>query len=708
MTRFSERNLNETERLRHLITIMSVVVLLVSGATFYQLYRTAIQEETDWLANAAQSQARLIEAVARFDTIYSNDYPEGSRLATLSQIRESHQHYKGFGRTGEFVLGKKAGGNIEFLLRHRHYDLDKPKPVPFESDWAEPMRRALLGKSGTLVGLDYRGETVLAAHEPVAILNLGIVAKMDLSEIRAPFIRAGFISAVIAVFFIILGSIFLIRVTNPLFASLKSSEEQVRLLLNSTAEAIFGLDPQGNFAFVNSSCLSMLGYEDKGQVIGKKMNELFQFTRQGENITEKEDSNIFQAICEGKECHCDNEILLKADGTSFPVEYWAFPMRKNGLFTGTVVTFVDITERKLAEEELKKAKEAAENATKLKDKFVFLVAHNLKNPFTSIQGFLQLILRDQLEPVPEKHAEKLRRIHQSCIKLHTMLEELLNMSRIHSGAIRPIFKFLDVRTVIDNAIENHVGLAQKKGIQLVNMAPEGTRLYADPRLLEEVVANLVSNAIKFCTEGDEITVFLPPNPKASIGVKDTGTGIKKELLPNLFKEEVKTTSVGTDGEKGTGLGLPYSSQIMKALGGKLFVESTEEKGSVFYAQLPDVKPRILIVDDHEEIRKLISIFLTTLDVQISEAGSGREGLDILEQFTPHVIITDITMPEMDGFEFLTRIKQDPNSKDIPVIVITSDKEMQIREKSFRLGASDFMSKPLTMEEIIPRVKRHIG
>lgn len=703
--------MKEKSRITLLVLIMTALVLCVSAVTFYTLYQVAIEKERQWLTHTVQTQARLIEAVARFDQKYSaheEDYPAGSFSATLSQLADAHKHYAGFGKTGEFTLGKREGDKILFLLSHRHFDMDKPMPVPLDSPLAEPMRRALAGKSGSGILLDYRGASVLAAHEPVAVLNIGIVAKMDIDEIREPFIRAGLISALSAILLIALGATSFFYVTNPILVNLKSSEEQVRLLLNSTAEAIYGLDLQGNFIFINAACLRVLGYESEGQVIGKKMDELIRFSKKDEDSVEKGECRICQTIREGKDAHSDQEILWREDGTGFPVEYWAFPMRKNGSWTGAVVTFLDITQRKIVEEDLKKAKEEAENATKLKDKFVFLVAHNLKNPFTFIMGFLQLILRDDKDPVPVKHAEKLRRVHESCLKLHNMLDELLSMSRIHSGAIRPVFKFMKVHQLVDSVMENYSGLAEKKGIQLANTVPEEMRLYADPRLLEEVVANLVSNAIKFSREGDEITILTPPSPKGTLAVKDTGRGIKEELLPHLFKEEVKTTSVGTDGEKGTGLGLPYSFEIMKAQGGRLYVESTEGKGSIFYAQLPDIKPRVLIVDDEEEIRKLIGIYLEPFDVQISEAGSGKRGLELLGQVTPHVIITDIGMPEMDGFEFIEHVKQDPKAKDIPIIVITADREIKTREKVFHLGANDFMAKPLSMEDIIPRVKRYIG
>jgi len=183
--------MRERRRVFLLVLIMVVVSVIVTWVTIAMLYRAAFNEEKARLVETAQSQARLIEAIARFNVAHQKKgHPHlGSPgEATLSQIIDAHEHYAGFGKTGEFTLSRKEGNNIVFLLRHRHYDLDKPKPVPFDSNIAEPMRLALSGKSGTVIGPDYRGETVLAAYEPVGELDLGIVAKIDLAEIRSPFL----------------------------------------------------------------------------------------------------------------------------------------------------------------------------------------------------------------------------------------------------------------------------------------------------------------------------------------------------------------------------------------------------------------------------------------------------------------------------------------------------------------------------------------
>lgn len=225
-----------------LICIMIVVTLVIEIITISMLYNTALNEQRARLVETARSQARLIEAVARFDRRYNADYPEGAHKATLSQIIDAHENYEGFGETGEFTLSKREGDKIVFLLSHRHYDRLNPKPVPLDSELAEPMRMALAGKSGTIVGLDYRGEMVLAAHEPVEELEWGIVAKVDLSEIRAPFIKTIAISLVIGLVMIIAGSVIFIGITNPLIQKLSDTVKRLQEALDNI-KTLSGLLP---------------------------------------------------------------------------------------------------------------------------------------------------------------------------------------------------------------------------------------------------------------------------------------------------------------------------------------------------------------------------------------------------------------------------------------------------------------------------------
>jgi signal transduction histidine kinase len=219
--------MRERNRVISLILIMAAVALIGGGIAVFILYRTAMDEERERLVVTAQSQARLIEAVARFDAIYSTDYPGGPTEATLSQIIDAHERYHGFGETGEFTLARREGNQIVFVLSQRKYALGERKPIPFDSELAEPMRRALSGLSGTMVGLDYRGETVLAAYEPMAELDLGIVAKIDLAEVRAPFVRAALLGGGAALVLILLGALGSLRITSPILRRLRERSEQL-------------------------------------------------------------------------------------------------------------------------------------------------------------------------------------------------------------------------------------------------------------------------------------------------------------------------------------------------------------------------------------------------------------------------------------------------------------------------------------------------
>jgi len=228
--------MSERNRVFLLILIMATACMIVVGITITILYRTAFQETSARMMETARSQDRLIEAVARFDAVYSKkDHPKGPAAATLSKIINAHKHHKGFGKTGEFTLARREGNLIVFLMSHRDSEFQKPEPVPFDSDLAEPMRRALSGESGSMIGLDYRGTKVLAAYEPIAELNYGIVVKMDLDEIRAPFVRAGLIALVLAVLIVLAGARLFIRISNPMIRRLQEYSERLEFASESFA-----------------------------------------------------------------------------------------------------------------------------------------------------------------------------------------------------------------------------------------------------------------------------------------------------------------------------------------------------------------------------------------------------------------------------------------------------------------------------------------
>jgi signal transduction histidine kinase len=239
-----------TERQRILLSSIAIMVLVslsAAGIAIYVLYRAALDVHKARLEEVVLSRARLIEAVGRFDARYSqDDVPGGADVATLSQVVEAHEGFQGFGETGEFTLARRESDQIVWLLRHRHGDPEVPSPIPLTTDLAEPMRRALRGESGTVVGLDYRGAEVLAAYEFIAELGWGVVAKIDMREIRQPFVRAGGLVAGIALLVIAAGAGLTLRVTSPLIRRVEARTDELReardRLRASTSEALLSED----------------------------------------------------------------------------------------------------------------------------------------------------------------------------------------------------------------------------------------------------------------------------------------------------------------------------------------------------------------------------------------------------------------------------------------------------------------------------------
>ncbi len=378
-----------------LTVILSLIILTITGVTITLLYETAIRGERARLLEIVTSQARLMESVARFDLIYSqNNFPGGAEQATLLQIREAHESYKGFGKTSEFTLARLNQNEIEFLLRHNNFSATSgetlPATIKMGDPYAEPMQQALRGRSGSIIGRDYRGVEVLAAFEPVQILNYGIVAKIDLVEIRAPFIRSGLISLAIGGLLTVIGAWGFQRVTRPLFERNQRSQERLRLLLNSAGEGIYGIDSEGHCIFANLACLELLGYGADDELLGKNMHNLIHHHHADGREYHFRDCHIYQSIRQVRGVRIDSEVFWRKDGTPFPCEYHSHPMTENGQCTGAVVSFKDISERKQAEEQNRLTSTVFENISEgimVTDKDARILMVNAA--FTDMTGYSQ-------------------------------------------------------------------------------------------------------------------------------------------------------------------------------------------------------------------------------------------------------------------------------------------------------------------------------
>lgn len=239
------------------VTVVGLVVLNV-------LYDAAFKQQRLRLADIASSRADLITAIADHELGLQEGAlagPLSEEIATqrtLDHLQEAHRHFKGLGETGEFTLAAREGDSIVFKLTRRHRS---PATVPYNSNLAEPMRLALQGQSGTVIGRDYRGVSVLAAYEPIPILNLGVVAKVDLAEIRAPFIKAGLIAGGVSAIVVLLGVLLFWRIGSPMIRKLRDSEERVRLALESARDGFWDWNVSTGEIIYSERCATMLGYD---------------------------------------------------------------------------------------------------------------------------------------------------------------------------------------------------------------------------------------------------------------------------------------------------------------------------------------------------------------------------------------------------------------------------------------------------------------
>jgi PAS domain S-box-containing protein len=484
-------------------------------------------------------------------------------------------------------------------------------------------------------------------------------------------------------------------------SALRESEERLKAILNNANVVIYMKDKEGRYSFINRHFEKVIGLGNE-EVQGKTDFDILP-EEFAESLTKNDRAVLEQAKpMEFEELAPHNDEPQTYLSLKFPL----FDL--SGAVTGVCGISTNITERKKEEEALREAKERAEAATELKDKFVSLVAHDLRSPFASIIGYLQLMRDDENHPLDGQQRELMGRVLEKGEGLVRMIDELLNISRLQTGKIVPELQFVDAQLVTSLARGYVSQTAADKGIEIVNDVPAHTRIYTDINLLSEVFQNLLSNAIKFSLQDGSVRMYVPEGQPNTIAVSDLGMGISESMFPDLFKHEIKTSSVGTAGEMGTGLGLPFCGDIMKALGGTLRAESKEGEGTTFFVNIPPARPQILIADDEQRERDTLRKHLDGLEVDIIEVTDGESAMQAIGESPPSLIIANVSMPKLDGFGVLEAVKNDPSTNTIPILLITSNSETETREKAFRLGADDFLNRPLEPSDFIPRVRRFLG
>ena len=360
----------------------------------------------------------------------------------------------------------------------------------------------------------------------------------------------------------------------------------------------------------------------------------------------------------------------------------------------------DVSFQKKAEEELRLSTDNLQKLNETKDKFISIISHDLRTPFSSILGFTDLLLNED-DLTAEESRQYIQYIQESSHNMLALVNSLLDWTRIQTGRIQFEPVHIDLNELVQKIITGLTGVALKKDIQLINNVPLDFMLFIDQSLTMQVFNNLLSNALKFTNSGGSIFVEAKQaeQPRyVQITVRDTGQGIKPENVSKIFSIESKFTTEGTAGEKGTGLGLSLVKEIVEKHGGKIWIESEYGKGTEFIFTLPKASATILYIDDSNTDRILYTKILRSIvaDYEIISAQNGKDGLEKLMSKSPALIITDHAMPVMNGMEFVQEYNKIKMKGKPPVIILSGDIGRSEQLAYAELGVEYVFQKPVNI------------
>ncbi len=469
--------------------------------------------------------------------------------------------------------------------------------------------------------------------------------------------------------------------------------------IDSSIHAIAMADPVGTITYVNDKLLEMFRYDSAEELIGKN-TEVFK-------SDEWEEVPIIKILREHGEWSGEM-ISARKDGSSFSAQVYANTVKDgNQDMVCMMGSLVDITDKKRADEELMIAKTRAEEARNEKERYISLIAQDLKTPFTSLVLLLQLVMTDNEVNLPDEYKERFKSSIVEVDQAVRLINEVIHASQFQTGQIKLKKSFFDGNEVAFQVAANFGHLAEEKGIRLVNNVPERTRLYGDPALYTEILQNIISNAIKYSNKGARVTIFALNNEPATIAVSDNGTGISESFQNDIFRHDVRTSKVGTIGERGSGFGLPISKDIIEAHGGALRFETEADKGTTFYIGLPEVTPEVLVVDNDEVSISAIRKILPKYNIDVRLTWGGAEALAAIKEKKPHLIICDTNLSDIDYGKFITTIKNNPETANIPLLVMDRGEDYNIFEKIKPIQQRDVVRKPLQEGKLVKQVLDYI-
>jgi PAS domain S-box-containing protein len=523
--------------------------------------------------------------------------------------------------------------------------------------------------------------------------------------------------------------------------ALRQSEERFRLLVDGVSEyAIFMLDPNGYVMTWNSGAERIKGYR-ADEIVGQHFSKFYPLDAVESGWPEHE---LQVATETGR--FVEDGWRIRKDGKRFWANVTITALRdRGGQLHGFAKLTRDLSERRRAEalevneaqgkemlEAERSARIAAQRAARMKDEFLATLSHELRTPLNSILGWTQ-ILRRQGTPKPEDFHRAMEVIERNTRAQAKLIEDLLDLSRVMSGRIRLDVQQTAIVEVVRGAIESAEPIAQTKGVRLESVLdPRGGTVSGDPGRLQQIVWNLLTNAIKFTPKGGKVQVLLQRiNSHIEISVSDTGIGISASFLPYVFDRFSQNDSSTTRSQGGLGLGLAISKQLVELHGGSLQAKSPGEgQGATFIVTIPltileteaasanrvhpthpvpeeqSILPDLegvhaLVVDDEADARDLIRRVLQEQGATVSVVACGAEAIRIMETSSPDILISDVGMPDMDGYQLMRHIRASERlGRRIPAVALTAFARAEDRKRALLAGYQSHVAKPVDTAELL--------
>jgi PAS domain S-box-containing protein len=513
-------------------------------------------------------------------------------------------------------------------------------------------------------------------------------------------------------------------------AAQHSNDEAYRAIFDNIEDGYFETDLKGKYVFVSEPFARLLG-RPKSELEGHDHREtssaenqpkLRQFFKNVYNTGKSTTPLEYTVTFGGRHIFIEQSVSLKRDSDGHP--------------SGFLCVVRDITARKRNEQELAKAKEEAEAASRAKSEFVANMSHEIRTPLNGIVGMTDLALETEMTP---EQREYLETVKLSADALLGVINDVLDFSKIEAGKLDIDVVDFNVRETLEGTMKSLALRGDEKGLELLcEVAAEVPDIMrGDASRLRQVVVNLVGNAIKFTEQGE---VALKVSVESEEGtdrilhfvVSDTGIGIPAEKLKSIFAPFTQADTSTTRKYGGTGLGLTISTRLVEMMGGKIWVESQVGQGTQFHFTVrlgvTDTKPivlgtiappeilrgvKVLIVDDNRTNRRILSGMLTRWEMQPTLVEGGEEALAELsaawQAGTPYpLIITDLLMPAMDGFGLVERIRQRPELAAPTIMMLTSAGHRGDAVRCKELGVAAYLMKPIRQSELREAIARVLG